>query len=372
MTMDSFAPVKSGEKETDGYREIFNEMLDYLMLIDGQTGEILEVNNIWESTTGFKKSEITGKHFSTVFCDEQIENAEELEKIMTHDSVVSSRLLRRKTGDPVPVEMSLTMVSFRGKNAILTVLRSIKERLEAEDKIMEMNKRLGELNSTKDKFFSIIAHDLKNQFNVLISFSELLLKDMNSLEEKQRFYFLSQIENVSRSTYGLLSNLLNWARSQTGKLSVCKDVVLLNDLATLVVGELAGQLIGKNLKVDFSGNALVVVYTDEEMIKTVIRNLLSNAIKFSPAGSQIEIEIREEKNHAVFRISDKGIGMDEEIQKELFKPGIRSRHGTANEAGTGIGLTLCYEFITKLNGRIWCKSAPGKGTSMFFTVELPQ
>ena len=360
------------KEENDGYREIFNEMLDYLMLVDGATGEIIEINKIWESTTGFSRSEVVGHHFSTVFCDEQIQNAAELETIMTHDSVVSSRLLRRKSGAPIPVEMSLTMVSFKGKNAILTVLRGIKERLEAEEIIIEMNKRLGDLNSTKDKFFSIIAHDLKNQFNVLISFSELLLRDMNTLEEKQRFYFLSQIETVSRSTYGLLSNLLKWAQSQTGNIAVNKDILLLNDLVTSVTEELAGQIQGKNISVDLSGNNLSVVYSDEEMIKTVIRNLLSNAIKFSPSGGMISIEIVEDKDHAILEIRDQGIGMDAETQKELFKPGIRSKKGTANESGTGIGLTLCYEFITRLNGKIWCKSTPGKGTSMFFTVELPQ
>ncbi|MBK8662992.1 MAG: PAS domain S-box protein [Ignavibacteriales bacterium] len=353
------------------FKEIFDELLDHIMIIDGHSGKVTEINKIWMSTTGFSRDEILGKHFSEVFCDEQISNLEELEAIVTHDSVVANRLLRKKDGTSIPVEMSLSMVNFKGQNSILTVLRNITERLESEQKIREMNKMLGELNTTKDKLFSVIAHDLRNQFNVLISFSDILLKDINTMPETERFYFLSQIESVSRTTYGLLSNLLHWARSQTGILVIKKEILIVNNLISSVCEELNGSIITKELLIKFDKSQTVIVYSDEDILRTVLRNLLSNAIKFSNRNGKIEINLSEFETELEIEIKDFGTGMDEEQQKMIFQVGGVSKKGTAKEEGTGLGLTICKEFINKLGGRIWFKSAPGEGTSMFFTVELP-
>lgn len=364
---------KSNQLEQDliSYKGIFNELLDHIMIIDGHTGKVKEINKIWMLTTGFTKDEILGKHFSEVFCDEQVSSLEELEETVTHDTVVANRLLRRKDGSSIPVEMSVSIVNFKGQNSILTVLRNITERLISEQRIVDMNKKLGELNSTKDKLFSIIAHDLRNQFNVLMSFSDILLKDINTMPETERFYFLSQIESVSRTTYGLLSNLLNWARSQTGNLVIKKEILIINNLITSVCEELNGLIISKELLIKFDDSQTVIVYSDEEILRTVFRNLISNAIKFSNRNGTIEINLVEMEDVVEIEIKDHGTGIDEEQQKMIFQVGGISKKGTAKEEGTGLGLTICKEFITKLGGIIWFRSTHGEGTSMFFTVELP-
>lgn len=359
------------QEDLRSFKEIFDELLDHIMIIDGHTGKVIEINKIWMSTTGYKRDEILGRHFSEVFCDEQISSLEELEEIVTHDSVVANRLLSRKDGTSIPVEMSLSMVNFKGQNSILTVLRNITERLESEQKIRDMNRILGELNTTKDKLFSIIAHDLRNQFNVLISFSDILLKDINTMPETERFYFLSQIESVSRTTYGLLSNLLHWARSQTGNLVIKKEILIVNNLINSVCEELNGSIISKELLIKFDNQQIVIVYSDEDILRTVIRNLISNAIKFSHQNGKIDINLVEFENELEIEIKDFGTGMDEEQQEMIFHVGGITKKGTAKEEGTGLGLTICKEFIDKLGGRIWFKSTLGVGTSMFFTVELP-
>ncbi|MBK7868028.1 MAG: PAS domain-containing sensor histidine kinase [Ignavibacteriales bacterium] len=359
------------QEDFRSFKEIFDELLDHIMIIDSHTGKVIEINKVWISTTGFTRDEILGRHFSEVFFDDQISSLEELEEIVTHDSVVANRLLRKKDGTSIPVEMSLSMVNFKGQNSILTVLRNITERMESEQNIREMNRILGELNTTKDKLFSIIAHDLRNQFNVLISFSDILLKDINTMPETERFYFLSQIESVSRTTFGLLSNLLHWARSQTGNLVIKKEILIVESIINSVCEELNGSIISKELVIEFDNTQTTIVYSDEEILRIVLRNLISNAIKFSNWNGNIEINLIENETDLEIEIKDSGTGMDEEQQKMIFHLGGITKKGTAKEEGTGLGLTICNEFINKLGGRIWFKSTPGEGTSMFFTVELP-
>lgn len=368
MNFNEAAEVISGKT----YKEIFDRSLDHLMIIDGHTGLILDVNSVWEPATGFSKSEITGMHFSQVFADGQISTLEELERVRTYDNVISTRLLRTKGNGTLPVEMWLTIVQHDGHDAILTVLRSVKERLEAEKKIEEMNKKLAELNSTKDKLFSIISHDLKNQFNVLLAFSEILHQENDTLPAEERAYFIDQIESVSRTSYGLLSNLLNWARSQTGNLTVHKEVLLIDNLIKGILKELNGMILSKELSVKSKGDTSIQVYADSEMLKSVIRNLLTNAVKFSFRGGEIEITVSGIAGVAEFCIRDHGVGMSPEQAAKIFETGTISTSGTENESGTGLGLTLCREFVEKLGGTIRCESAPGEGTSMFFSMEVPQ
>jgi len=368
MNLKETTEVISGKT----YREIFDRSLDHLMIIDGHTGQILDVNSVWEPTTGFSKSEIRGTHFSQVFADGQISTLEELERVRTYDNVISTRLLRTKENGTLPVEMWLTIVEHDGHDAILTVLRSVKERLEAEKKIEDMNNKLAELNSTKDKLFSIISHDLKNQFNVLLAFSEILQQENDTLPADERAYFIDQIESVSRTSYGLLSNLLNWARSQTGNLTVHKEVLLISDFIKGIMNELSAMIQSKELSVTTGGESGIQVYADSEMLKSVIRNLLTNAVKFSHRGGRIEISVSGSGGVAELCIRDHGVGMSPEQAEKIFEPGTISTSGTENESGTGLGLTLCREFVEKLGGTIRSESAPGEGTSMFFTMEMPQ
>jgi len=368
--MKLHAEVEELKEDLRSFKEIFDELLDHIMIIDGHTGNVVEINKVWVSTTGFSRDEILGKHFTEIFCDTQISSIKELEEIVTHDTVIANRLLKRKDGTAIPVEMSLSIVNFKGQNSILTVLRDITERVESEEKIKEMNRMLGELNTTKDKLFSVIAHDLRNQFNVLISFSDILIKDINTMPEAERSYFLSQIESVSRSTYGLLSNLLHWARSQTGMLVIKKEILIVNNLIRSVCEELSGALISKELLIKFDNSKEVVIYSDEDILKTVLRNLISNAIKFSYRSGVIEINLVKVDTELEIEIKDFGTGIDAAQHKMIFEVGGNSKKGTAKEEGTGLGLTICKEFINKLGGKIWFKSTLGGGTSMFFTVEL--
>ncbi|MBV6445912.1 MAG: PAS domain-containing sensor histidine kinase [Ignavibacteriales bacterium] len=361
-----------GREKKNIYKEIFDHILDNLMIVDGQSGIILDANNIWEPTTGFSREEIIGSHFSKVFADEQIKSVDSLKSENMHDYIISARLLRRKSGAPLPVEVSITIINNDGKDAILTVLRNIEERTEHENTIKLMNQKLKELNSTKDKLFSIVAHDLRNQFMTLMSFSEILRAESDTLSVEERDSFIGEIETVSHTTYGLLSNLLNWAASQTDKIKVQKSVFNLPENISGVVTELGGMLRRKEIEIETDYPEDFPVYSDSEMITVILRNLLTNAIKFSFRGGLVKISLKTEGDHAVCSVTDRGKGMTSNRIKEIFETFSGSDRGTENEAGTGLGLTLCREFVEKLGGRIGGNSAPDEGTTIFFTVELPK
>ena len=238
----------------------------------------------------------------------------------------------------------------------------IKERQKIEQTLLENKKKLLELNATKDKFFSIIAHDLRSPFNVLLGYSNLLLENHTKYTEEEREKYIKFINDSSIKTYKLLENLLTWARSQLGGIDFSPRKInikaLINEVI-LLLSETAGN---KNIKIlDKTENSLFM-YADKNMIDTVMRNLILNAIKFTPKGGDITIKahtIIDDNNQkfAEIIVKDSGVGILPEIQSKLFKITENiSTKGTEKETGTGLGLILCKEFVEKHGGKIWVES----------------
>ena len=246
----------------------------------------------------------------------------------------------------------------------------ITKRTEAKQALKEYSQQLEEANATKDRFISILGHDLRSPFNTLLGFSNLLTKKIDKYDKEQIQTFASTIHSTAEHTYNLLINLLEWSKSQRDKIPFNPQNTNLYYLVQepfLLVNESA-EAKQIQLVMDIPKETETVV--DSEMMKTVIRNLLSNAVKYTPENGKITISAKPVNNKMIIEISDTGIGMDEKTKNSLFRiDETQSKRGTKGERGTGLGLLLCKEFVEKHNGSIHVESEPGEGST--FIVSLP-
>ena len=251
------------------------------------------------------------------------------------------------------------MVSFR-------ILLNTKK---TEGALKESESLLRELNATKDKFFSIVSHDLKSPFNAIIGFSNILAeqvqeKNYEGIEENAEIIHAS-----SQRAMDLLMNLLEWSRSQTSRMEFYPEyvemVTLINEVIELL-GDLAQQ---KSISIHRDLPRNMLAFIDKAMISTILRNLISNAVKFTRPGGRIVISAELKNAELIIAVCDNGVGIKKESIEKLFR--IDENHstlGTQNEKGTGLGLILCKEFIEKHGGKIWVESEVGKGSAFYFTI----
>lgn len=241
---------------------------------------------------------------------------------------------------------------------------------ETNKQLIDSEDNLKELNSTKDKFFSIIAHDLRNPFMSILGFLDLLTNSYNEYDDDDKKQMLSNTTSLALNTYKLLENLLQWSRLQTDGIKFYPRKLNLNELIKESVETIRHTSNLKNIELIFSNSQIVEFVGDEEMLNSVFRNILSNSIKFTPENGKITLDLLKNDLNIAVSITDTGIGMDKDTISNLFKVGqTKSRKGTQGEKGTGIGLLLAYEFINKHHGSIDIKSEVGKGTS--FIINLP-
>jgi signal transduction histidine kinase/ligand-binding sensor domain-containing protein len=228
-----------------------------------------------------------------------------------------------------------------------------------------------ELNASKDKFFSIIAHDLKNPFNSIIGFSGILKEEIKSGNLASMEEYAGLINTSASQTLRLLENLLEWANSQRGKLLFKPVPIKLNELLVEEFSVLIEMAIGKNIELKSFLTDDLTIIADRNMLKTVMRNLISNAIKFTYKNGKVEVKAMIENKHVEISVSDSGIGMTKETKAKLFRIDANlSTRGTEDEKGTGLGLFLCKEFVEKHGGKIWVESEPGKGSIFRFVLPL--
>ena len=247
------------------------------------------------------------------------------------------------------------------------LIHEINEKKQAEERLSEANKSLSELNTTKDKFFSIIGHDLRSSFSSLLTCSDLLSKSANKYSMEKIQDLARKLNKSAQNTLQLLDNLLYWARIQRGKMFYDPkkiELIKISLKSIVLFTEIAEQ---KNIKLNHNIKRGVFVYADSKMADLIFRNLISNAVKFTQNGD-IHISSREIDGFVEITICDTGTGISEENMKKLFTLGIFSQHGTAGEKGTGLGLVLCKELIEKNNGKINIESQPGKGTKVCFSI----
>jgi len=235
-------------------------------------------------------------------------------------------------------------------------LKELMTRVNTHLELKSAKEELQQAIATKDKFFSIIAHDLNNIFNASLNFSEILIGNNVSLGENDKQEFLELIHQNLQKGYVLLQNLLDWARSQTGRLQLVPNNLDLKFIVARNIAFMNNNAQAKNIQIVSSLNN-VWAFADKHTIDTVIRNLLANAIKFTPQNGKIEIFATEKENSIELSISDTGVGIKPEDIDKLFRLDVSyTTRGTAKEQGTGLGLVLCKEFVEKNGGTIGIES----------------
>lgn len=244
-----------------------------------------------------------------------------------------------------------------------------KQKVLLQRKVNERTKELREANTTKDKFFSIIAHDLKNPIGNILGFTSLLIDNNYKFKDEERDEITKNVHDSTQKIFNLLDNLLMWSRSQLDHIKVTPSLYNLTNQIYQVINFFDEYTTVKNIKLIFEQNNEIIIFADKQMIDTVLRNLITNAIKFSFENEIIKIELLEDDDKAICSIADKGIGITKEQISTLFKiDKVTSTEGTHGEKGTGLGLSLCLDFLEKNEGKIWVKSKPGNGSTFYFSL----
>ncbi len=235
--------------------------------------------------------------------------------------------------------------------------------------ISKQNKDLMSANLSKDRLFSIIGHDLRTPFQGILGYSELLKDNVDSYHKTDIQKFATRIHQAAEDSLLLLSNLLHWAKIQRKQIRHEPAAIELKMLAEEIV-RFGNQMVeDKDITLENNIPTGMKVFADLEMLKTILRNLIDNAIKFTKDKGRIELSAQTSANEVIIAVKDNGLGIREDVAKKLFcaddvSPGL----GTSNEVGTGLGLTLCREFVEIHGGRIWVESTEGKGSKFFFSI----
>jgi PAS domain S-box-containing protein len=245
----------------------------------------------------------------------------------------------------------------------------ISEQKESEEKIRKINIELAEINATKDKFFSIISHDLRSPLSGLMQILFIIAEDYDSLPNEEKLQMITDVANTSKKTYELMENLLEWSSIQTGTIPLYPKkltlLMLLKNLEELYTQNLKSKEI--TLKIDVGPE--ISVFADKKMIETILRNLISNAIKFTHPNGTVSVSAEPGNDFVVIKVMDTGVGIKKEKLSELFQVDkVESTPGTAKETGTGLGLILCKELVEKQNGKMWVESKEDEGTTFYFTL----
>ncbi|MGE5804343.1 MAG: PAS domain S-box protein [Ignavibacteria bacterium] len=256
----------------------------------------------------------------------------------------------------------------------LQVNKNILEQKAAD--LTELNKKLNQseqeliaLNAAKDKFFSIIAHDLRSPFNSLLGITECLYNEIDYVSKEEIKSILMDIHKSAKSTFNLLENLLQWAAIKTKKIIYDPKILELDKLIPGIAELYSGIASNKEINLSSNINPAVTAYGDYNMISFILRNLISNAVKFTKPGGTINVSALEEKKYVKISVYDSGVGMTAEKILELFKLDKNiSTPGTCNEKGSGLGLILCREFIEINKGKITVQSKIGEGSIFSFTL----
>ena len=255
------------------------------------------------------------------------------------------------------------------EDEVVAIVRDITETKKAEKRLIDSEARLRKINAAKDKFFSVIAHDLRSPFNAIMGFSDLISEQVKNKDYDGLDEMIDYIKSSTQQAFDLLSNLLVWSRTQLGQIQA---VPVLTDLSELVKEtnhfhrDMADA---KRIKFTTKFDKNTSVCCDREMTGSILRNLIVNAIKFSHPGSIVSIAVVSDDDFVTVSVSDKGVGISKENAAKLFCIDANvSTQGTNDENGTGLGLILCKDFVDRQNGRIWFESEEGRGSTFYFSL----
>jgi PAS domain S-box-containing protein len=317
-------------------------------------------------------NEIIGKHYSMVIPEHDLWNfTQSFERMLKRNTGGSGEFLHKcKDGTIGYHTLSANPVMKSGKvMGIEGFIIDISSYREAITSLTISEKKLRELNESKDKFLSIIAHDLKTPFTGILGFSYLLIGKAENSDFAKVKQYSQIIYDSAHSCHLLLDNLLQWSRAQAGSIDYNPEVFRINDILNETIRTASISLLSKRIVLENLVQKDIIVYADQKMISTVLRNLISNAMKFTRREGIITVNYELSDHQIQISITDTGIGLSPEKIEKLFGSQVKlTTPGTGNEHGTGLGLMICREFIGMNKGNLWVESEEGKGSTFYFTV----
>lgn len=333
--------------------------------------KVLFANDRVLNLLGFTNEEIIGTDvLSYVHPNYHSLVLENVSKRMIGDSVQDYEIeCLTKNGDTRWVIVRGQPLQFQGKNCFLNVLIDITERKYYEKKLSEYSRQLKEINSAKDKFFTIIAHDLKSPLFGSLGVAEFFASNAGTFSHDELVKVSNALYLSLKNQYELLEDLLTWSRLEMGVLIPNLTFNSPSDSVRKIINLLENRATEKSIEIISNVNASSSIKYDINMFELLIRNLIFNAIKFSHSGSKVFVDMDEKEDTFIFSIKDSGLGISKEEADKLFKIDVHhSTIGTKNESGTGLGLILCKEIIEKHYGKIWVESQKDIGSTFYFSI----
>ncbi len=358
--------LKESEKK---YRNLFEKAQIGMFRTRMDGSKVIDVNDKLLQTFGYTYEEMISNSSTIRYAIP--EQRDELIKLIRLNGSVENFEAQMIKKDHTTFTTMMSVISYPEEGILEGSFVDITNRKQAEEALKKSEIKLRELNATKDKFFSIVAHDLKSPFNAILGFSKMLKEEARYLDVESIVKYADSIHSSARQTFRLLENLLEWSRMNQGSIPFEPKSLLINYLIKNEIESLKFSADQKNIALVNSTATEIIIHADEEMITTVIRNLISNAIKFTPKNGSVYIEALRHEDVVEISVSDTGVGMNEETISKLFKieTNFTSR-GTENEKGTGLGLLLCKEFVDRHGGVILVESEEGKGSTFKFSIPI--
>ncbi|MBS3776395.1 MAG: PAS domain-containing sensor histidine kinase [Bacteroidales bacterium] len=358
------------------FRTFVNHSSDGIRMAD-ENGKIIFVNKAHEKITGYREDEVVGQtiwDFMFLLVPEARKNQEKYEGIKKGlTDVIKGRAdylfdqpyvinAQTRKGHSIYIQDIVFKIETSHGKRFGAILRDITQLKKQEEELRE-------LNATKDKLFSIIAHDLRNPFNSILGFSELALKSIKNQNYDKLEKYCETVYQSARHSFDLLNNLLHWSRVQRGKMDFQPETLDMSSLLDKITELMKANLGEKNIAFSKTVEPDLAVYADRFMLETILRNLLSNAIKFTHNQGSIDIKAYREEKQTVVSVQDTGVGMPQETADKLFYiENTFSTPGTNKEKGNGLGLILCKEFVEQHGGKIWVESEVSRGSTFSFTI----
>jgi PAS domain S-box-containing protein len=356
------------QQKESHFRNLFNnsEVGMFRTRLDGS--EILDFNEKYLKILNYTREEIEGKPSLNVWADKN-ERDKMVGILKTYGYVTDLEFdLLTKYGE---VKRCITSLRLYPETGILEgSIVDITERKREELIIQQQNNQLQELNAAKDKFFSIIAHDLRSPFQVFLSLTQNLAEEATSYSLQELSDISSSMHQTANNLFLLLKNLLEWAQMQNGSMGFQPIELSLSELIAENVEMMMEREKQKGITLINNVTDQVYAYADDNMIKSVLSNLLTNAIKFTPRNGTVTINAKNIENKMVeISVIDTGVGIPKDILEKLFRVGEKiNSKGTEGELSIGLGLLLCKEFVEKHGGKIWVESEQGVGSTFYFTL----
>lgn len=355
------------------FENLFQIAPDAMLITRLKDGQIANVNEGFTHVTGYSREEVVGKTSADIRLWAKLTDREQVlaalrDRVYLHNQEF---IFRKKEGSLITGLVSARAVELQEEPHIFMAIKDITERRLKDREIQRYNRQLEEINASKDKFFSIVAHDLRGPLGTIAGMIEVISANLDTFGREQMHTLIQTLSTTAANTYKLLENLLEWAKIQTGSKKPQPQEVnvlaLINQLRPLNE-EMALQ---KGISLRFFDTEPPSVLCDRDMTGTIFRNLITNAIKYSSKGGVITIDFQMEGAFVNFSVTDTGVGMSKEQLETLFETDKSiSTRGTNHETGTGLGLILCKELVEVQGGKIGVESVEGKGSRFHFTLPL--